>query len=487
MPAFRFVLLFIFSLCITACSDKTPPKKPGESGYQRPNFLFIISDDQSWIHTSFAGYPFVSTPNFDQIASRGVYFENAYAAAPSCTASRSAVLSGQYPWRLKSAAVLGGEWPDEIRTYPQILKQHGYHVGHTGKGWGPGTINNPANLPHGKNYFFAAPKKKFWQLQAPHAQASSFDLFLREKPDNKPFAFWVGIREPHRPYDKGDVRRFKNAPTKDFLPAFLPDTLRVREELSAYLTEIEKYDKILGQIIDRLEDHDQLDNTIIVITSDNGMPFGRAKIQNYQYGVHVPMAIYWKGVTQGHNRVEDMVGLYDIAPSFLEAAEIPIPTGMNGKSFLNMLYSNHSGQIDKDRTTVFTMTERHSPDARPHAMGYPTRAIYTNSHVLIKNYFPDRWPSGNDHKESEPYLLMDETTGAPLEPFFSYANAKRPALELYALASDPYQLNNLAADPQHSQILEQLKKNLESTLVKTGDPLQLSGKDKFSAYPWSMR
>lgn len=487
MTIFRLLILLIFCSQLTACRDKTPPKKPGEVGYRRPNFLFIISDDQSWIHTSIAGYPFVSTPHFDQIASRGINFANAYAAAPSCTASRSAILSGQYPWRLKSAAVLGGEWPDEILTYPQILKQHGYHVGYTGKGWGPGRINSPATMPTGKNYFFSAQKKHFWQRQPPHEQATSLTYFLLQKPKEQPFAFWIGIREPHRPYDKGDASRFKNSPTKDFLPGFLPDTPRVREELSAYLTEIEKYDKILGQIIDQLEDQDLLDNTIIVITSDNGMPFGRAKIQNYQYGVHVPMAIYWQGVTQGDNQVDDMIGLYDIAPTFLQAAEIPIPAEMDGKSFLNTLYSNRSGQIERDRTAVFTMTERHSPDARPNAAGYPTRAIYTRGHALIKNYFTDRWPSGDEHKESEPYLLVDEQTGAPIEPFFSYANAKRPGLELYSLTDDPYQLRNLATDPQQTTTLNTLQKNLEDTLVNTGDPLQLTGKDKFSTYPWAMR
>ena len=491
MFLFRLATTLIFITLFTACGDKTPAKKPGDTGYQRPNFLFITSDDQSWLHTSYAGYGFVDTPNFDKIATRGVYFENAYAAAPSCTASRSATLTGQYPWRLRSAAVLGSEWPADIATYPQILKQHGYHVGYTGKGWGPGKINDYAKTPDGKNYYFAAKKPKFWQRRPPHPQATSLALFLQQKPKQQPFAFWIGIREPHRPYDAGDVKRFRNADRSKFLPAFLPDTPRVREDLAGYLGQIEKYDKILGQIIEQLKDYDVMDNTIIVVTSDNGMPFGRAKIQNYQYGVHVPLAIYWPGVTHGKQRVEDMVGLYDVAPTFLEAALVPVPDTMNGKSLVNILYSNRSGQIENDRNAVITMTERHSPDARPDGTGYPTRAIYTQTEALIKNYFPERWPAGDDYKEAEAALLVDEKTGNLLEPYFSYATAKRPALEFYSLTSDPYQLHNLANDPVSNPVqasrVAALKNRLETSLRDSGDPLQLTGKDKFSTYPWSMR
>jgi len=482
----RTLVLLTLLLSVIGC-EKQVPKKPGESGYQKPNFIFILSDDQSWEHTSFAGYPYVKTPHFDKIARQGIYFENAYAAAPSCTASRSSILTGQYPWRLKSAAVIGGEWPDEIQTYPQILKQHGYHVGFTGKGWGPGRINNPDNSPDGKAYYFEARKKHFWQPGPPHPQATSLALFLHQKPKDQPFAFWVGIREPHRPFDKGDISRFKNTKDRDFIPAFLPDTPSVREDLAAYLEQIERYDKILGQIVDQLRNYKVYGNTIIIVSSDNGMPFGRAKTQNYQYGVHVPMAAYWPATQSGGRRVEDMISLNDIAPTFLEAAEVPIPKEMNGKSLLTIFFSKHGGQIEPDRHSVLTMTERHSIDARTGSLGYPTRALYTKTHSLIKNYFPDRWPSGDSHIEAEAYLLRNPVNGEPLEPFFSYATAKRPALELYSLANDPYQLHNLANDEAHKERLDRMKEQLEQTLIETGDPLQGTGNDIFSAYPWRMR
>lgn len=482
----RPILSLLILLSLMGC-DTPPPKKPGEAGYQKPNFLFIVSDDQSWQHTSFAGYPYVKTPNFDSIAEHGVYFENAYAAAPSCTASRSSILSGQYPWRLKSGAVIGGEWPAEIQTYPQILRQHGYHVGFTAKGWGPGYVNDPANSPDGQSYYREPRKKHFWELKTQHPHATSLGLFLEQKPKDQPFAFWIGVRMPHRPFEKGDVSRFSNASDRNFIPGFLPDTLAVREDLSAYLQQIEKYDQVLGYILDELENYDADTNTIIVVTSDNGMPFGRAKTQNYEYGVHVPLAISWKGIIEGGRSVKDMVGLYDIAPTFLAAANVNIPDNMNGKSLLDILYSSHSGQIDENRTFVTTMTERHSIDARPHAKGYPTRALYSKDYSLIKNYFPERWPSGDSYTEAEPQLLADRHNGQPLEPFFSYAIAKRPPIELYSRQEDPAQLHNLAGHPQYRGIVDGMRLQLESILVNSGDPLQSTGKDIFSTYPWAMR
>jgi len=133
------------------------------------------------------------------------------------------------------------------------------------------------------------------------------------------------------------------------------------------------------------------------------------------------------------------------------------------------------------------MTERHSIDARPQAHGYPTRALYTKEYSLIKNYFPDRWPSGDTNTEAEVYLLVDHANGQPFEPFYSYATAKRPPMELYSLHNDPYQLHNLAYQEEHQERLEKMKLRLEKNLVETLDPLQTTGKDIFSTYPWAMK
>jgi len=146
------VLLALLSLLLSACDRSDRGEDNATMPDTRPNFLFIISDDQSWIHTSKAGYGLVSTPNFDQLANAGLYFHNAFVSAPSCTPSRSAILAGQDFWRLQSAGLLWGEYPDSIISYQDILREAGYAVGYTGKGWGPGHIADPAVKPTGDEY-----------------------------------------------------------------------------------------------------------------------------------------------------------------------------------------------------------------------------------------------------------------------------------------------------------------------------------------------
>jgi uncharacterized sulfatase len=127
MTKTRGITLTLLAVSLTAglvvsMVDYKPEDQGRHYSGPRPNFLFVITDDQSWIHTSYAGYPAVQTPNFDRIAHEGIYFENAFASAPSCTASRSAVLTGRHFWELGSAGQLWGEFPDTLRTYQQILE-----------------------------------------------------------------------------------------------------------------------------------------------------------------------------------------------------------------------------------------------------------------------------------------------------------------------------------------------------------------------------
>ena len=185
--------------------------------------------------------------------------------------------------------------------------------------------------------------------------------------------------------------------------------------------------------------------------------------------------------------MDDITGLYDLAPTFLQAAEVPVPTDMNGKSLIHILYSKQSGPVETDRTEIFTMVERHSYDARPHNVGYSSRAIHTKDYVLIHNNFPDRWPSGDNFTEAESQLLVDPNNGARLEPYFSLATAKRPAEALYYLPNDPYQLHNLIDQPGQQSIRKSLTEKLNTTLRETADPVFLTGKDVFSNYPYTIQ
>ncbi|MGH8497670.1 MAG: sulfatase family protein [Methylococcales bacterium] len=477
--------LFLLPALIFFTCDETPYfSDNSQSVRDRPNFLFIISDDQSWIHTSKTGYELVSTPNFDRIATEGLFFKNSFASAPSCTPSRSAILSGQDFWRLESAAFLWGTYSNNMISYQDILKSAGYAVGYTGKGWGPGTIIIPGGEPTGEEYNKI--RRPPTENLEPFDLAANFAEFLRDKPAGKPFSFWIGSFEPHRNFDENAPNRFTDERKSALIPPFLPPINVVKNQLSGYLSEIEYFDNDLGQIIQLLKDHNLFENTIIVVTSDNGFEFSRGKPTIYEFGVRVPLAIYWSKITSPSRTIEDFVSLIDIAPTFLEAAGIETPEAMTGKSLLNILTSSTNGQVEPERDAAFVGYERHALYIREGNATYSSRAIYTKRFTYIINRFPDRWPAGDPPKyvEAIPWLIKDPVTHEFLEPYFSLVAAKRPLEELYDLQKDPYQLNNVANDPDYADILAVLSHRLKAKLEQTNDPVEASGEDVFSHYEY---
>jgi uncharacterized sulfatase len=497
------VILYIaqlyFAMLIIGCSSKQPvvvspdPPKPDPitpvtspplpPTEERPSFLFIISDDQSWIHTSKAGYPLISTPNFDEIANMGIYFERAFSVAPSCTPSRSAILTGEEFWQLESGALLLSDYPTEKVSYQNVLEQAGYVTGFTGKGWGPGQIAQgyrPTGNSYNTHRISSGDNKGEADL------VPNFEDFLSSLPKEAPFSFWVGSKDPHRPYNSNPVNRFVGQDMAGLLPEFLPDTETIEVDLSAYLDEIEHFDYEVGEIISLLKRYDRFDNTVIVVTSDNGMDFARGKPQNYTYGVQVPLAIYWTGLDTKGITVEDFIQLSDIAPTFIELAGISAPVEMTGESLVPYMKLSEKPRLDQqERDAAYAGYERHAPFIREGEknLNYPRRSLYTKDFVYIHNYHPERWPVGDPPVSLEGHSndLKDEQ-GNPLEPYFSLSIAKRPAEELYDLRNDPDQLLNLAADTSYADVLEILRERLLAKQQATNDPL-LENIDYFQQFP----
>ena len=174
----------------------------------RPNILFCIADDWGWPHAGIYGDSVVHTPTFDKLAEQGVVFEHAYVSSPSCTPSRSAILSGQHFWRLREAANLWSTLDTSIAVYPLLLEQAGYHIGSWRKSWGPGDLKAGKyihHLPAGKKY------------------EGGLDAFLKDNSEGKPFCFWLGASDPHRAYEKGSGVKSGIDISKIQLPKFYPD------------------------------------------------------------------------------------------------------------------------------------------------------------------------------------------------------------------------------------------------------------------------
>lgn len=489
-----------------------------EPGYQhfkvarkKPNILFVISDDQSYPHASAYGYKSVSTPAFDRIAHEGALFTNAISASPGCSPSRAALLTGRNCWQLEEAGTHGSLFPAKYITYVDILEKAGYFVGYTGKGWGPGDwkSSNRKRNPAGPVYNDLK-TQQHPEGMAAIDYAANFAKFLSERDKQAPFCFWFGAQEPHRIYDKGiGLKRGKKLQDV-VVPAFLPDNPEVRSDILDYCVEIEWFDQHLGQMLKLLEESGELDNTLIVVTSDNGMAFPRAKANTYEYGIHVPLAMRWPGKIKKGIVVDRVVSLVNIAPTFLEAAGLQLLKDktsaypMEGQSLLASLHPGDTKEAGL--AAAYSSRERHS-SSRWNNLSYPQRALRTKDYLFIQNFKPDRWPAGDPQE-----LIKDSVTGtmrpAPMHRayydidasptlsfleqksddslvsrYFHLAVDKRPAEELYDIKNDPGCVHNLANNPSYRNTYKALHEQLNTYLKKTKDPRVTRRGEVFETYP----
>jgi arylsulfatase A-like enzyme len=373
---------------------------------------------------------------------------------------------------LGEGANLWSTLPSTYPTYPDRLEQAGYVVGFTRKGWGPGdvTAGGRTRNPAGDQF-------------------ASFDAFMARRDPGKPFVFWFGSQDPHRPYDRGAGDRAGLDASAVVVPPFLPDTPEVRGDILDYYSEVERFDREAGDIVERLRSAGLLDRTLVVISGDNGMPFPRAKANVYDAGTRQPLAVRWPGVVRAGRVIDEFVTLTDLAPTFLEAAGLPLPRDLEGRSWLPLL----RGRAQPGRDRVFLERERHAWVRRDN-LSYPMRAIRTKDFLYIRNLRPDRWPAGDpeliysvgpfgdiDGGPSKDVLLAGRTDPR-IERFFNLATAKRPAEELYDVRADPGQLTNLADRPAYAGTRRALRASLDRWMRETGDPRAAADDDRFDRF-----
>ncbi|MCB0110059.1 MAG: sulfatase, partial [Caldilineaceae bacterium] len=475
----------------------------------------------------------IETPNFDRVAREGVIFQNAFVPAPTCTPCRSSILSGQYFWQTGLGAILhGAVWDETIPTYPLELEKAGYHIGYTYKVWSPGKTHNapygadrtryePAGTEYRHFSHFVTAKAKEIGVEAAKQLVydetrQNFDAFLAARPADTPFCYWWGPTNTHRTWEQGSGKALWGIEPDDLkgrLPAFLPDVHDVREDVADYLGECLALDAGLGVLLARLEEIGELDNTLIVISGDHGIPgFPRAKCNLYNIGCEVALAARWPGHIQPGRAVEDFVNLMDLGPTFLDAAGVAIPETMTAQSLLPILQSAASGQVEAARTFVVTGRERHVSFAREGHLPYPQRAIRTRDFLYVHNFAPDRWPMGDPKGLDDPdapapdfAALRDHTytaypdldasptkawmihhrAEADVQPLFDLGFGKRPREELYDLRVDPDYMHNLAQDPNYDAIREELATQLMGVLQAQADPRVVEADCRFESPPYA--
>lgn len=323
--------------------------------------------------------------------------------------------------------------------------------------------------------------------------AANFQEFLRNKSEDQPFCFWYGALEPHRGYEFGSsLKAGKNINQIDSVPSFWPDNEAVRTDMLDYALEIEHFDKHLVAILQILEAAGELENTIVIVTADHGMPFPRAKGQEYEYSNHVPFAMMWKkGITKAGREIKDLLSFIDLAPTILAVAGIPEDkSGMQpieGKSFLDLLTKEDS-KSQKDY--VLIGKERHDV-GRPNDQGYPIRGIIKGDFLYLINFETSRWPAGNPETG---YMNVD---GSPTktevlkarrnpetESYWQLSFGKRQEEELYNIAEDRECMANLAEDANYNVLKKQMRSELLQKLTEQQDPRMLGQGDIFDSYPY---
>jgi len=458
-----------------------------------PNILICIADDASFPHIG-KECSWINTPAFDRIAEEGLFFANAYTPNAKCAPSRACLLTGRNSWQLKEAANMWCRFPAEFKTFMEALDENGYYVGHTAKGWGPG---DPGQID-GKRRLLTGEAWNKARLTPPTTgisdidYAKNFEEFYESKPAGQPFCFWYGAREPHRQYEYASSRDAGHETDEIAeVPAFFPDNETVRTDMLDYGLEIEYFDSHITRMLAKLEVSGELENTLVVVTSDHGMPFPRAKTDAYDYSTHVFLAMMWKkGIHKPGRMVNDYVSFIDLAPTFLDVAGVEWEqSGMHptpGKSLVQVFLD--SLPVRPFRDFVLTGKEKHGV-GRPDDYGYPIRSITKDGWLYIRNYRNDLWPVGN------PETGYADVGGSPTKTevlisrhdpdtryLWELCFGKRETEELYHLEEDPYCMNNLAGNEAYTAIASELKTTMEAELKKQDDPRMFGNGEVFQNY-----
>ncbi len=477
---------------------------------KRPNILIAISDDQSFPYASAYGTAGIQTPAFDQVAKQGVLFHSAFTPAPGCSPMRAAFLTGREIWQIGAAGTHASDFPRVLPVFTEQLEKSGYHVGMTGKGWGPGRAADWPHNPAGRSYSKAKMKSPGGISSTDYA--TNFEQFLRERKDDQPFCFWFGGHEPHRSFQPGIGESQGIDPSEVHLPKFLPDSPEVRSDVADFIFEVQWFDSHLQRMLNHLESIGESENTLVIVTSDNGMPFPRAKANLYEYGIHMPLAMCWPAAWPAGQQDHHLVSLIDVTRTIFDVAEVSPQQAdqLTGKSLSAALRQSNDKTVER-RVSVFSGRERHS-SSRFHSLGYPSRCIRTDTYLYIRNFAPDRWPAGTPQKyASAKFNLNNQLVSGTLGPkdggyhdiddgptlqwmianqgtvsvkqLLDAAVAIRPAEELYNIQTDPACLHNLASQIDHQDARSSLSKTLDEYLRQTGD---LRVTDPRAAHQWEM-
>jgi N-sulfoglucosamine sulfohydrolase len=421
---------------------------PALAQEKQPNIVLFIADDVSWNDIGCYGNKAVSTPNIDRIAREGIRFTNAYLTTSSCSPSRTSIISGRYPHNTGSAE-LHTPLPAEVSIFPEQLQEAGYYTAQAGK-WHMGEdARRGFDTIHDNGKENGDGGEEMWLSS------------LRERSEEKPFFMWFASIDAHRPWGSNTFSG-KNDPGEVLTPPFLANTESTKEDLAKYYDEITRFDDYIGKVEAELEEQGVLDNTLIIIMSDNGRPFPRSKTRVYDSGMKTPFIVKWnKGLPQKGVVSSSLISVIDIAPTLLELSGAEVLPSFQGRSFAKLL----ENPATEFRNYVFSEHNWHDHEALERMIRAKNYLYVLNLRPNLSNPGPadsNRSPSFQDLKDIRD---AGKLTAAQADVFI----VPRPAEELYDCSKDPMQLVNIASLPEYQSKLENMRQVLQQWREETAD------------------
>ncbi len=419
---------------------------------EKPNLLFIIADDCTFRDIGCYGGQ-ARTPNIDGLAKEGMRFTRCFQAAPMCSPTRHNLYTGLYP--VKSGAYTNHTFAnDDVKSIVHYLKPLGYRVALTGK-----THVDPKSV---FPFEYSAGKKG----ESAFDMAAVNDMMKDSKKNGRPFALFACSTEPHAPWNKGKEYAPHYDPDSLKLPPYMVDTPETRSSYRDYLCEITYFDNEVGLLLKTLEKHGLADNTLVMVVSEQGNNFPFAKWTCYDSGLQSIMVVRWpgNGKVKPGSETDAMVEYVDVCPTFVEAAGgTPAPV-LDGKSLLPVLF----GQTNKHKQQVFGIQTSRGIYGGPH--DYPIRSVRNEKYKLILNLDADAkfFNSINRQKWFKTWKEMAEAGDAHAKAMVE-RYYHRPAVELYDVTKDPYEMQNLAANPEYAEVIKDMRATLEGWMQSQGD------------------
>jgi len=401
-----------------------------------PNIVYLHSHDTGRYVQPYGHQ--IQTPNIQRLADQGLLFRQAFCAAPSCSGSRACLLTGQWAHvnGMTGLAHRGWRLNDYGRHIVHPLREAGYWSALIGE---QHLSKEPETLGYDHVVDIGTTKV--------HSIAPAAQQLIRSRPP-QPFFLSVGFFETHREF-------FEPSSVRDALygapPAHLPDTPEIRTDMAAFKNSARSFDQGVGAVLHALDEQDLADDTLIVLTTDHGLPFPGAKASLSDRGLGVLLIMRGPGGFLGGHVTDALVSHVDLYPTLCELAGAPLPPDVHGVSLLPLA-----------RREVAQVRDELFAELTYHAAYDPMRAIRTHRHKLIRHFGERLLPVLPN---------VDDSPSKDLLVAAGWADQPRPRLELYDLLADPIEMRNLAYDPVFTDLLEELDARLKGWMRATGDAL----------------